>query len=250
MRQHPNRSGSRPMLARASLPALALGALLAPGITHAHNLNLNQIAGLRERDLVHGLGAAGLTPEALAAAGVDHESATAVVAAAASYLGHSPNALGSAVTHLGAASAEVDRLERLVRRGAAIESAAVTAAREDRDDAQGTLDALLAGLRASAMSPLAAGERAALNAIRPNLDRDVPVEYMLAERSEADWTNLRDALANESQAQSGVTEVDHDCSSLLESARDEGVADAQANLAAHLETVKAAYLSAVETLGE
>lgn len=253
MRQHPSPAG-----ARASVIALpcALALCIAPfagvPVADAHlHLNLNQIAGLRESDLVFGLTAAGLAPEALAAAGVDDEGATAVVAAAASYLGNSPSTLASAVRAAGTASAEVDRLERLVRRGAGVSPEALSAAREDKADAQATLDSYINSLRAVAVAPLSSGERAMLNAIRPNLGRTVPAQYLVVERSEADWTALRDALANEAQASAGITAADQPAATLLETARgNELVASAQSGLANHLQAINDAYYSAVETLGE
>lgn len=249
---------SRPVAVIAALTAAGAGLLLTlyPGLRSAsakyNLLLLNQIAGLREADLAFALHSAGLTPESLAASGIDADHATAVVAAAATHMGGDVEAVAAAQTHLGQARTDVERLERLVRRGAGLhEQGPLSAARAELADAQGDFDSVIAALRATALAPLSAPERARLDALRPNLDRPVPPEFKLAERTDEEWVRLRDALANEHQASAGLTEADPACASLLQTARaDHDAAAAHTALADNLATVNEAYHGAVATLGE
>lgn len=78
-----------------------------------------------------------------------------------------------------------------------------------------------------------------------------PAAFQLTERTEEEWTALRDALANEVQSNAGITAEDQTWAALLETARDdEDVTQAQSNLANNLASVNDAYYSAVATLGE
>jgi len=246
-------------LARITGLAIATGATVILGgevlftpPAHAHlHLNLNQIGGLRQADLIYGLRAVGLSPETLAAAGANEERTIAVVAAAASYLGNNPSELWESVRLLGDAAAEVERLERLVRIGAAVEPEALQLARHDKATAQSLLNNLFSGLRTTAMSPLTIEQRAALNALMPNLSREVPVAFQIVERSDEEWTALRDALANEAQTAAEISSEDTHATALLATVRNqEDVARAQGGIIENFLSVEQAFYATISTIGE
>lgn len=214
---------------------------------------LNQVEGVRERDIYLALSSAGLTNESLAASGVTGPEATSVVAGVAAALGSDSEALEQSVAALGKARAAVEDLERSIRRGAGNEGAvnSLALARTTLASAQGQFDAFIESVRTSGISPLAPGKRSLLTALRPNLDRPVPVEFKVASRTDANWTALRDALANERQDAERGAALDPALQVLLEAVRDEAaVGQAQAALAQNLPALASAVQTAVATLGE
>lgn len=246
----------RPVVFVTALIAAGVGLSLSlyPGPRSASaNYNLlllNQIAGLRRADLAFGLHTAGLTPESLAAAGIDADHATAVVAAAAAHMGGDVEAVSMAQAHLGRARNEVERLERLVRRGAGVhEQGLLSAARAELAGAQSDFDSVIAAVRRVALAPLSAGQRARLDAIRPNLDRPVPAEFKFTARSDEEWTRLRDALSNEAQAGSRQAAADDAAADLLAETRAETqTAAARSAHDAYRDDVESAFAAAITAL--
>ncbi len=55
-------------------------------------------------------------------------------------------------------------------------------------------------LRAAAVAGLSQAKQDTLATVRANLNRELPVQYLATNRSDADWVALREALANDRQS--------------------------------------------------
>lgn len=103
----------------------------------------------------------------------------------------------------------------------------------------------LAACRAPLEAQLSQTQRAQLTRIRANRHRSLPIEYLLVDRGEAQWTSLRDALANEKIAPRYGESVSPQQASILASARSHpDVAAARTRLLTHLGEVEAAMHAA------
>jgi len=102
---------------------------------------------------------------------------------------------------------------------------------------------LLAGVFEAATADLGQNHRNALTAIRANRNWKLPVEFLVVERSEAQWVHLRDCLANERIA-AGLDdeEPDDQAQAILAELRARPqVAVAKANCDASLDVVTNAW---------
>ncbi len=146
---------------------------------------------------------ASLDPKALAAAGVPSGTVGAVLQAAADTINANPNALPSADAALASARPDVDRLAAKIQSGLAAQEdftafqAATSALATATTQRQTALDNIFN----SAVANLPAGQRATLTQIRANRAQDMsashPIEFLVIDRTQTDWVNLRDCLANE-----------------------------------------------------
>jgi hypothetical protein len=187
---------------------------------------------------------AGLGADALAAVGVSAENVAAIVAACESAHAQSPSQLADADGSLATARAQIGALQRVVRSGrgseADVQSLQTLVAQEQQaeTDRAAALDALFTG----ATSGLTQAQRATLQAIRRNRHWRFPVQYLMVERSEADWVRLRDALGEEHGAAPMGDSPNAAASTFLNAVRaDATVAAATANLEAHRAGVEAAW---------
>ncbi len=198
-------------------------------------------------ELAGALVRAGLTPEHLAAAGVDGTRARAVYAAAEAHLEEHIGTLRGADADLAEARAEHDRLLRLVQSGTGSpeDVTALASARTTLAGAQSAADAANAGLFAAATEGLSGGEVAAVQTARTNAGagRALATRYLLQERTEAQWRRLRDALANRRIAAARGEEPDQGAAGTCLDA-DADSATAAANLQANLAGVQAAWEAA------
>jgi hypothetical protein len=141
----------------------------------------------------------GLDSAALAAAGVSANSVSSVLQAVATSINNDPARLSNADTSYATARRDVDRLRALIESGKASQEdlsayqtasssfATATAARQAALDAYFTAGA----------GVLSEGQRATLTAIRANRAYELPIEFLVVNRSQQEWVDLRDALANE-----------------------------------------------------
>lgn len=193
----------------------------------------------------------GLGADAIAASGVASGSVLNLLQAAADELNAHPSTLDAADTAYGAARVESDRLRAKIQSGQASQEeiasyqtqvsnlAAATAQR------QTTLDSVFAAATANLTSP----QRAALTRIRANRavdhSKEFPIEFLVVERTEAQWVALRDALANEKQAVKYPDTLNEAAQTLLASARgDASVASARASLTSNLASVTSSWNTA------
>lgn len=142
---------------------------------------------------------AGLKPEALAAAGVASNGISGVLSLAAQTVAGAPNALREADAAYATARVQSDQLERLIQSGKGHEQevAAYQAAKTALSTAEAQRQAVLDGLFAAATANLSSAQRTALTNLRANAAWNLPPEFLVVNRDQAEWVRLRDALANE-----------------------------------------------------
>ena len=196
------------------------------------------------------LGRVGLDAEPLAAAGVSAQQAQAVVSAARSYLAEHLEDITQANTELGAATAQVENLERVVRSGLATQQQlqGLATARATLATATAACDAALNALFAAAAQGLSAGQRATIGHIRAARAGgwDLPVKYQTVTREEAGWVALRDALSHERIAERLGQTIDPEVQQLiLAENSNPAVASAATSLNSNLTTLTATWNTAV-----
>lgn len=191
----------------------------------------------------------GISPQALAAAGLSGSDATGIVGRARSALAESVTALRAADQAASAAREQVDGLERRVRSGLGgpQDVADLGAARTALGSAKSTLEAQLEALRSAALSDqLSPGSLQTLSTIRGNQRWRFPTEYLCKSAQESEWLGLRRALSVQRQAQRENEEVPAAAQTTLTAwGADQAVATARANLA-NLDAVKAAWRAAID----
>ena len=186
---------------------------------------------------------AGVSPEFLAAIGVTGQGATtirgrvdATVADQGANLQAADAALVSARQTLAALQTQLHTTANVDPAALAAAQAAVTSAIASR---QSALQAVQSELLAQ---DLTADQLATLAALaRNNAHHKLPIQYLVVDRSDAQWIDLRDALAAIAiAARDGTTPNDHATQTAAAADADPAVAAAAANLASLLAAVDAA----------
>ena len=192
----------------------------------------------------------GLDAECLAAAGVSAQDvAVAIADAISDHDSHVPS-LEQADGDFTSCKPICDALERKIKAGldsgtdladyqeAAAELVTVTAVRE------GVLDALFE----SGISKLSAAQQATLRTIRDNRHWKLPVQYLVVDREEADWVELRDMLdARRIYAEDEYEDEPQEVTTFLAGVDgDAAVATAKANFDASIAAVQTAWNVAVD----
>ncbi len=191
---------------------------------------------------------AGLDPRALAAAGLSSQAATSVVQAAAAHVAQHGGDLTAADTAFLTAKPAADRLERKVQSGTATqeEIAAYPNQRAAANTAAAQRTAALDALFSAATANLTAPARATLGKIRANQGWQLPIEYLVADRTQAQWVALRDALAGERYCAEYHETLDAGVQTLLAGVRADGaVATATTGLATNSDSIGSAWASAL-----
>ena len=175
---------------------------------------------------------AGLSADAMCAAGLSANQASTVIANAKLMLAAHPTILSDADAAYAAACAAANALQRKIQDGHASQeeiaslptaTAAVAAAQAQR---QAALDAILA----AATQTLAPSSVAVLHTIAANHAWKLPIEFLTVERTETEWISLRNALSNERIAVKYEDAPNSTCQVLLAGARaNPTVAAAKAN---------------------
>lgn len=172
---------------------------------------------------------AGLKPEFLAAAGVSPSQVRTVVANMRTHLSTAMPRIEQADSSYAAAKRQVDQLRRLVRQGKATSEQVsdLATAKSALDTATSQRDALIEAAFDAAAESLGTETVALLSIVRAN-DRkwDLPTPFLTVNRTEAEWLNIRDALANQRISEDLGTEPNPDLQTLL------GQANANATVAA------------------
>ncbi|MCW5775663.1 MAG: hypothetical protein KIS87_04355 [Phycisphaeraceae bacterium] len=196
-------------------------------------------------ELAAALHRVGLSPERLAAAGLTANETSALVRDAAAHLdGERFQALKQADAAVREASRDVQRLERLARSGRAAgnDLGDLTTARATLAAAESTLGSALGAFYEAAAGGLAGPKAARLATLRANAGWDLPVQYLAASRSEAEWVALRDALASLRICERLGEDPHHGCTTLVAQAdADSSVANAKAALDANIAAVTGAF---------
>ncbi len=186
---------------------------------------------------------AGLAPTALAASGVSAADATIMVAKFKSAFESSASMLAEADAAFAKHRVATDQLRRKVHSGLASEAevSALAQSAADLAAAGASREQILNDLAASATMHLTPPVQSTLQAIRQNAGWNAPTEFLVAERSQAEWVNLRDALSNERICAKYGDPVNPTLSAFLNAARSEqAVAMAKASSDANLASVELA----------
>ncbi len=195
-------------------------------------------------DLAIGLIRAGLDPEALAAAALSSQQVNAAMTRVSQYLVDHQAELELADAARAQARIQCDGLRRVIQSGTATQEQvdAFPAAQASLAQAESQLNGLVNGVFDAATGGLPQAQRTTLATIRANRAWDLPVEFLVADGPEAQWVQLRDALANERISQDLDESPDPEAQAWLAQCRGNPlVASAEANLDANLASVTAAW---------
>jgi hypothetical protein len=175
----------------------------------------------------------GLSPQTLLAAGLDAQAVGLTASLGRGHLAENWLPFRAAETRLDAARDACETLERKVRQGVAKgeEESQFAAAQAELAAAELDYQAGAGALRSAALQGASGAQREAFDRILGGVPRDLPVQYAVVERADAEWVHLRDALANlRISAQLGE-EPDPECVSSVNKANaDPAVAAAAAGL--------------------
>ncbi len=185
-----------------------------------------------------------LTPEALAAAGLGEAGTMSVGGAAQLANAGLATSLRELDHAVGQARNARDAAERKIQSGKASpeEVAAFPGLEQAFAATSAARDTAVNGLFAAATEGLNSTQRATLTAIRANAHWKLPTEFLVVERTEAEWVELRAALANERIAARNEEAPNQQCQALLGTARaNSAVAAAKTALDTNLTVVKQSW---------
>lgn len=249
--------------AAALLPAVALVALIATPIVWRLTASPTLIvpepavmpapafaveAGQGESDLHVSLLRAGVSPDALAAVGVPTNVIATLVTAAQAHVSTEASSIPAADAAYASAKRESDRLRRLIESGKARQEDVAAYATQTSALAAATSAQALAlqSLFDAATGGLSSEQRTRLMRIHAAKTWGLPLEFGVVERSQADWVELRGALANERFAAKYGEEPDQAAAAYLAHARvDQAVASARSSLDANRAVVTSAWNTAL-----
>lgn len=137
----------------------------------------------------------GLSADTLAAAGVTSTQVSGLASAVRTQ--HNPVTLRGLDGAHTQAKATRDRLSRLVRSGLGTPAdvSALAQAETDFTNAQNARQGYLDGLRAAGLATLASAQAAIVQTSTANRSWELPPQYLVKSRSQANWVALREALA-------------------------------------------------------
>jgi hypothetical protein len=199
-------------------------------------------------DLDTALIRAGLDPQALAAVGVSSNAISGLISSFRTAMEAEPTRLSTADTQYDTARVESDRLRRLIEsgRGSTQDVSSYQTQVQALSTATAGRASALAAFSAAAMQNLSANQIAMLGRIKANRVRELPVEFLVIDRSDAEWVSLRDALANERIAAKHGEEPDAAQQAALATWRSNAsVSSAKVSLDTNGAAVKAAWTAAV-----
>lgn len=187
-----------------------------------------------------------LGAEALSAAGVSGEQVSAAVSAV--HGAYSPATLaGLDETFIGA-KRTADRLLRLVQsgKGSQEDVAALRAAETALATATSARDSYLTGLRMAALATLSGNQATLLGRIHENRSWGLPTQYLVKDRTQAEWVALRAALATKRISERYEDEVcPQETHSYLAAIDGDGeIAAAKVNLDSHIASVQTSWNTA------
>ncbi len=199
-------------------------------------------------DLTDALLRAGFDAKSLAAVGLSANGAAAFVAAFRSAYANQSAVFDAADTAYSAARVSSDALRRKIEsgKGSAEDVTEYQAQMAAMATAKTTRDAALTAARAPAEALLSQSQRAQLASIRANKTWELPMEFLLVDRSEVQWVALRDALSNEKIAPRYGGQTDPAHAAVLSAARSNAdVAQAKSRLDSNLVAMQAAINAAI-----
>jgi hypothetical protein len=190
----------------------------------------------------------GLTPRALTAAGVSAAAATTLVGNVRQYLTDHPDDMSDADRGFLTAQSTLDQLTRKVQSGqaSADDLTAYAATQQAVASRSSSRDAAVNALLTAAVANLSDTQQSLLSTIRANASWNLPVQFLLTSRTDAQWVALREALTNDRQAAAqGVAPDPQGRQVLADANRLPATIAAVQNLAGHLTDVTNAFSAAV-----
>ncbi|MEX2217665.1 MAG: hypothetical protein WD749_02805 [Phycisphaerales bacterium] len=241
----PRRSRRGAILLKLALGVAAMGGLTWGGmVAGTYTVHRHQDP-LSNQELGIALTRVGLAAEQLAAAGCTTQEVTALVGDARDHLGTNIQALRDAEQAWASAKAEVDRLTKLVRGGKHDQLNALTAARTAFTAADEERQGLLDNFYNASAGDLQEGKLTVLQTLKDHRMWDMPKQYLAAGRTEPEWVQLRDALANHRIAEARNEEPDPGAHTFLLSVQAEPAVSAAATNLLQLPAVTGAWNAAV-----
>lgn len=189
-----------------------------------------------------------LGADALAAAGLDAVKASAVVAAVEAEFNKASSALGAADDVYGSAKATYEALLRKSQNGLASEQelASFSAIEAAYNSAVAARLALIDGYFNVGIAALAPTEQLTLQTIRKNRWWNLPVQYLVVDRDEKAWVDLREALSAKEINQIYGEEFAQEAQDTLAAVdAEQKVAGAKVLVETNLATVQIAWNAAV-----
>lgn len=194
------------------------------------------------------LSRAGLSAEALTAAGVSSNEVAEVVADADTFIGGSGQTLASLDQSFVAAKIAEEALRRQVKKGTASQGTVsqLASARVTRGQAESSRDTFLDGVFQAGVASLSTAQVNALTSIRANRSWHLDVAYLVVDRTEPEWVALSDALAAERVALAEQESTPPLSQALItQVSSDPTVSLAKTSLGSYLAGVQTAWNSAV-----
>ena len=199
-------------------------------------------------DLATALLRAGLSPEAIAAAGCSAADCEDAVEAANLELVNADPSLATVDASYAAARTEHDRLKRLIQsgKGSAEDVTAYQTAKADLENAASDREALMDDVFDAACGELTQAQADALTTIKGNAHWGLPMQYLAVDRSQQEWVDLRDALANIRISADFGEDAAEDCEDLVDTCDLESdVSSAKSSLDTYCAAVENAWDGAV-----
>ena len=217
-------------------------------VAAAPAMPLQQPPAVPSTDVQDAMLRAGFDAKALTAVGLSANGTSAFVDAFRDAYGNQAAALDQADASFAAARVASDALRREIEsgKGSAEDVTAYQAQISAMNTASVARTSALNSARAPAESLLSAEQRAQLARIRANKTWELPMQFLLVDRSEAQWVALRGALANEKIAPRYGEETAPAHASVLAAARAHNdVALAKSRLDSNLTAMQAALNTAI-----
>lgn len=227
---------------------LAVLALAIPLALRLAAFSAVPAAPVASADLASTLIRAGLDPEALAAAGVSSNQAAAVVDDFGEAMSAEPTRLSAADASHAAAKVASDQLRRLIQsgRGSQEDVTSYQTAMSDLQAAEAARQGALDDWYEAGTASLSNAQLAVLATIKANRHWKLDIELLAQSRSEAEWVELRDALAHERIAPKYNEPVSQPVASFLADCRaDAAVSTAKSSFVANATAVETAWKTAV-----
>ena len=186
----------------------------------------------------------GLDPKSLTAAGVSSNSVAGLVNSTQNDLQTVQPQLDAADSNVADLRQQVLSLEYTIQSGHGTQSdvTALANARTNLANVLATQQGLLDELFNTATFNLSSPQKLILTRLRANRDWDASIEFQTVNRTEAQWVQLRDALANERISASHNEPANPDAQTLLVQLRsDPTVSAAISNLSVNLPSVNSAW---------
>jgi hypothetical protein len=187
----------------------------------------------------------GLSPQVLATAGLASNAVQTVFSAEQQDLEAATAMLASRDAACASAKREVDQLRRKVQSGQASpeEISQLAAAKTELAAATSSRDAFLAGILTGVCENTSAPARASIQSmIASKRWKTIPLPYRVAERTEAEWLQIRDAVAAKRTHEKFGDDVPAEVTQFLASLdADQGVAAAASNSGSCLAGVQALW---------